>query len=402
MNRSFLLVLAGFLLAACTSPSASVNDAMLTEEVTDLLLGVHAKGEASSADATGWDPFDRFNEAAEAETKATAEMGRLRHRVGAKTLRRAIKSAVNAKRFLIWGRAMGVAQNYLSPDEFHDLTKAGEEDCNTVQRALYCGYPKRALAMMQENPELIESRDAENKETPLHIAADRENVDLVQWLLQHGADPNAKAYSDFTPLHLTENGEIARMLICGGANLDQRDSWGNTPLQKAAQLGHKAVIDAIIESGHPIDLRSALWLKKRDRVKEILRQNPRIPPEDENREDLWGDTTPLGIAASQGDIEIVRLLLAAGANANATTYLPNHSANLSPLVMAAVGGHTEIVKLLCEKGANCNIIIEQRWDKLSLLDWAEKHGKPAIVKILKSYGAKRYEQIDRDEGAPCR
>jgi ankyrin repeat protein len=73
---------------------------------------------------------------------------------------------------------------------------------------------------------------------PLHYAADYNNVEALRWLLQEGADPNGHAASEgddygVTPLQVAiQNGHVqaARALIDGGANVNEADACGQTPL----------------------------------------------------------------------------------------------------------------------------------------------------------------------------
>ena len=64
----------------------------------------------------------------------------------------------------------------------------------------------------------------------LHLMAKRNDVAAVQWLLDHGADPNVRwAHWDaeVTPLHLAAaqgHGEVARLLLAAGADPRIRDS----------------------------------------------------------------------------------------------------------------------------------------------------------------------------------
>ena len=76
-------------------------------------------------------------------------------------------------------------------------------------------------------------------------------VDIVQQLLEHGADPNICTNDHKTPLHLASSLgllEAARLLLRYGAKVDVKDKGGKTPLQLAVSdemtkllLEHSAV-----------------------------------------------------------------------------------------------------------------------------------------------------------------
>jgi ankyrin repeat protein len=64
----------------------------------------------------------------------------------------------------------------------------------------------------------------------LHLMAKRNNVGAVKWLLDHGADPDARwAHweAEVTPLHLAASqghAESVRLLLIGGADPNVLDS----------------------------------------------------------------------------------------------------------------------------------------------------------------------------------
>jgi ankyrin repeat protein len=256
---------------------------------------------------------------------------------------------------------------------------------NQVHDELVHGSAERALTLLEKQPSLARSLD-DMKCTPLHLAAQCGHVEVVRWLLAHHVEVNAQAYNGFTPLHLTESAAVAKLLLKSGADPTIQDGWGNTALQVAAEQRHTEVANAIMEAGYPLDLRSALMLGKREIAMKIIRERPAIVKSPPDAADLWGDTSPLGIAAGQGDEEMVLLLLKAGAPVNGGTFMPNAGGTATPLCEAVWVGHVEIVEILCKAGADCNVIGGKLYP--SLLGYAEKHSDKRIVDLLVKYGAK--------------
>jgi ankyrin repeat protein len=84
--------------------------------------------------------------------------------------------------------------------------------------------------------------------TPLHSAvaddAGSEVKDLVQMLIDAGADPNARSASGGTPLHtagFTGNVPVTEMLLAAGADPEATDAKGLTPLDHARERSHPEV-----------------------------------------------------------------------------------------------------------------------------------------------------------------
>ena len=86
-------------------------------------------------------------------------------------------------------------------------------------------------------------------ETHLMIACEEENIDAVSFLLEKGADVNAKTGAGNTALMKASEGgyiEAVSMLVEMGADVNAKDNWGMTALMKARQRGHEAVVRLII------------------------------------------------------------------------------------------------------------------------------------------------------------
>src|SRR5207253_4138812 len=92
--------------------------------------------------------------------------------------------------------------------------------------AIASGDDERAFAMMETSPALIRARHHLLGWTPLHIAARALNAPVVEWLLDRGADPNARGRHDFTPLDMAAHfsgdepvEKVAALLLGRGAGM---------------------------------------------------------------------------------------------------------------------------------------------------------------------------------------
>ena len=95
-------------------------------------------------------------------------------------------------------------------------------------------------------------------------------------------------------------------------------------------------------------------------------------------------STPLYEAAIQGEAEIVRILLDAGADPNKESAGKSEG---TPLCAAASWGHSEVVRLLLQYGADPNLI--ERTDEVAMtaLTWARRNDHDEVVRLLLEAGA---------------
>ncbi|KAH0537655.1 hypothetical protein FGG08_005568 [Glutinoglossum americanum] len=86
--------------------------------------------------------------------------------------------------------------------------------------------------------------------SPLHAAAD--SADITSYLIQAGADKEARTKSGLTPLMLAAIwacGAVVEVLVKAGADVNQKDRGGGTVLDKAIQGGDGECIRLIREAG---------------------------------------------------------------------------------------------------------------------------------------------------------
>jgi hypothetical protein len=99
--------------------------------------------------------------------------------------------------------------------------------------------------------------------------------DIAALLLSHGADPNARTTDDAydagqTPLHRAAyagHADIVELLIEKGADVNRRDTRGRSPLHHAAHCGHTSVVSLLRENEAEIGVRDHQKRTPLDRAK---------------------------------------------------------------------------------------------------------------------------------------
>ena len=88
--------------------------------------------------------------------------------------------------------------------------------------------------------------------TPLHLAAGYNNLDVAEYLLEHGADVNAQDKGGLIPLHNASSYghlDVAALLIRFNTEVNATDRWGFTPLHEAAQKGRTQLCALLLAHG---------------------------------------------------------------------------------------------------------------------------------------------------------
>lgn len=91
------------------------------------------------------------------------------------------------------------------------------------------------------------------------IAASDGNVEQIKSLLKQGANPNAHALDDWTPLtKAASNGHIdaVKLLLVSGARINEAEGGGNTALFWAAFYDRRDVITLLLSDGADINKKS--------------------------------------------------------------------------------------------------------------------------------------------------
>uniref|UniRef100_A0A8C0ZDE7 Poly [ADP-ribose] polymerase n=1 Tax=Cyanistes caeruleus TaxID=156563 RepID=A0A8C0ZDE7_CYACU len=139
-----------------------------------------------------------------------------------------------------------------------DLVKEGDTDIQDLLRgdaALLDAAKKGCLARVQKlcTQENINCRDTQGRNsTPLHLAAGYNNLEVAEYLLEHGADVNAQDKGGLIPLHNAASYghvDIAALLIKYNTCVNATDKWAFTPLHEAAQKGRTQLCALLLAHG---------------------------------------------------------------------------------------------------------------------------------------------------------
>jgi ankyrin repeat protein len=167
---------------------------------------------------------------------------------------------------------------------------------------------------------------------------------MIEALLKAGADPNSTYAAGETPLMLAaRTGSIlaVKLLIDHGANVNGADEFkGYTPLLFAATENQPEVAKLLIERGANVNAPSRRFI-----FGELKSASGGAL-----MERAEGGMTPLQYAAREGNVEVAKVLIAAGADVNA----PEPQYNFTPLLIAIYNGKYDFSSLLIENGANVN------------------------------------------------
>ncbi|XP_061579044.1 ankyrin repeat domain-containing protein 50 [Cololabis saira] len=109
-----------------------------------------------------------------------------------------------------------------------------------------------ATLLIEKGGVPLESRDSDGR-TALHVACWQGCVEIVDLLLKHGANPNARDSQGRPPLHSvawTGHTKVGHHLLqASGVNINLACHQGATALSIAAQEGHVNIVKILLESG---------------------------------------------------------------------------------------------------------------------------------------------------------
>jgi len=140
-------------------------------------------------------------------------------------------------------------------------------ECSSGYTGKNCQLIEEILeAQLEETGRDVNYRD-EYTQTALHIAAKKDLLEAAKWLINEGADLEAKTGMGRTPLYCAvwmDSMDVARLLISHGANVDAQKGDGWTALHSAAYFNKLQLARLLIDNGADKNIKTISGFKPID------------------------------------------------------------------------------------------------------------------------------------------
>jgi uncharacterized protein len=218
---------------------------------------------------------------------------------------------------------------------------ASVDNSKKLMEALRAGDKAGLEALLSAEPGLLRFA-APNGSSLMLVAAYYGHPELADVFLRHGAKADVFEASALGDL------ETVRRLVGGDRNLANAFAAdGFYPLGLAAFFGHRAIVEFLLKNGADVSMAARNAQK----------------------------VTALHGAVARRDVEIVKMLLEAGADANA-----RQERGFAPLHDAAANGNATLVELLLKHGARADAKAD---DGKTPADMAAERGHKEMAERLK-------------------
>lgn len=307
-----------------------------------------------------------------------------------------------------------------------DINRVNQQGNSALFLAVH-EQTNNALLLLQAGAD--PNQVGEEDKTPLYLAVEHDNLELVEQLIQHGAKVNQLNKQGQNPLFaLVDAGtstEMVERLIAAGVDLKNKDQQGNSIVQALSNsrskyealprlqlMLEKGADPNVINSDLSTPLHQAV-LSHAPKTAQLLLSTGANP----NAQDKDGATplhyavrlrafkqieqliahkatlnlynrfgkTALHIAVEENDKALVKRLLKAGAS----LYSVDKDLR-TPLITAIAQNDTTMALLLIQHKANVNALSKGGWRPLH---FAVKHANNVLVKALLKQGADRQQRL---------
>lgn len=244
--------------------------------------------------------------------------------------------------------------------------------------AAYYGELDRLKSLLQKYPDSLNLSDGKGIPPPLFGAVWMNHLEVAQYLLSQGANPNVRNPVRQTPLHhaaeLNEL-EMARLLLESGATADVRDTNGATPLSEADSI---PLAMLLLAHGSGTDISVYRNVKK---LKLLFEHGATLGFHRSYRGHSF-TASRMSDAVFSGDTASMRFLLGHGAS-------PDSGGSRGNVANAAERGDTVMLEFLLAHGANARYCDRRGQNALMAMWTPNQHdslGRARAAEILLAHG----------------
>lgn len=214
-----------------------------------------------------------------------------------------------------------------------------------------------AAQLLLEHGGRVDHALSTNGYTALHKAASSNFIEMANLLIKYLVDTDAgvdqPSTKGYTPLHLAVSAgsqEVFALLIESDSNMNAQDNMGSTPLMQAINEGKNELALMLLELGADVHLGNidgvhALHIAARvgalNIITRIIDLGANLDVQEEN------GVTPLFLAIVMAQVSAAKILIERGSSIDLCDIHQN-----TPLHIAAQMNNSEAVRLLVEHGAN--------------------------------------------------
>ena len=210
----------------------------------------------------------------------------------------------------------------------------------------------------------VNARESTKGQTALMWAVAEGHLEVVRTLIDNGARIDARSDGGFTPLLFSAREDriaMVKLLLERGADVNKQDEAGETPLLVATVRGHVDIAKLLLERGAdpnggtagyaPVHWASSIWESL------VTRDYPAPTGE-------WRALA--GIPSSRAKADLIKALIAYGADVNARltvqpprygfsqmrTRFNKYFSGATPYYLAALAADADVMRLLLANGAD--------------------------------------------------
>ncbi|XP_068673676.1 transient receptor potential cation channel subfamily A member 1-like [Montipora foliosa] len=293
------------------------------------------------------------------------------------------------------------------------ISNAAKRNLETREMDLFeacCEGDTAVLRSLLEQRSILEVNQlSDSGLSAMHYAARRNKKEVMQVLIDYGADLNVIASMGnkrLTPLHYAawfNASEAVECLIQNGANAESSSAFGQKPLHCAVSRASAELVKTMLTKGkanpNSLDnqnfspLHLATQRGRLDMIQILLTYGADFRAQNDESE------TPIHIAAKEGRNEILRHFLQratmTGTSCKELIHSENHEGN-NCFQLAVIGGHVEAAMICSEYGAEFRP--EKR--KSHPLHVASSLGYSRMVKFLLSHVFMNADEEDSEGMTP--